>query len=72
MSKFISSGCENKNSRSLVSLFEHINASGVPNFQGCRIRVNEEFNLPLWRSKLKDYDDKVVCEFLVLLYNHIT
>ena len=49
----------------MVKLFEHVNAAGVPNFQCCKIPVCQStLNLAVWRKKLKDYKDKVVCELL--------
>ena len=51
-------------SNRLVSLFEHVHASGVPNYRGCRITVGVKFNMKVWRSKLSSYHDKVVCEYL--------
>ena len=50
----------------LVELYEHVKQSGKYNFEGCRIPVPEskKFNLKLWREKLKDYDDRIVCDYL--------
>ena len=48
----------------MVKLFEHIHASGVPNFQCCRIPLPTKFNMPLWHEKLRNYEDRIVCEFL--------
>ena len=49
----------------MVQLFEHVHASGQPNFRSCRIRVCQEtLNLPLWRKKLEGYKDKIVCDLL--------
>ena len=50
-------------SRSLVELFEHVHASGKYNFQGCRIPVSK-LNMKLWRKRLTNYDDRVVCDYL--------
>ena len=47
-----------------MELFERVHGSGLPNFRGCKIRVGVNFNVELWRSRLKDYEDKVVCEFI--------
>ncbi len=50
---------------SLVALFEHINASKCPNFQLCRIPLpNSKLKLSVWFDKLKDYADKIVCQYL--------
>ena len=54
----------NRDSSGMVKLFEHVHASGIENFRGCRIVVGVHFNMLAWRSKLKDYEDKVVCEYL--------
>ena len=53
-----------RNSSEIVSLFECVHKSGLPNFQGCKIRVGVQFNMKMWRERLEDYEDKVVCEFL--------
>ena len=48
-----------------MALFEHVNASGKPNFQGCRIPLyGSKLNLSVWREKLRSYEDRVVVEFL--------
>ena len=50
---------------SLVALSEHINASGVPNFQLCRIPVvNTNLKMSVWYEKLVQYHDKDVCQYL--------
>ena len=49
----------------LVKLFEHVHASGQPNFQCCRIPVCQpSLNLEVWREKLKGYKDLGVCDLL--------
>ena len=49
----------------IVSLFEVIDASGLPNFQGCRIPLsNSNLRMDVWRERLRDYRDKIVCEYL--------
>ena len=49
----------------LIKLFEHVHASGFPNFQSCRIPVCQpSLNLALWREKLKGYKDEIVCDML--------
>ena len=48
-----------------VKLFEHVHASGRPNYQGCRIPVCQAtMNLSLWRERLKGYKDSAVCDLL--------
>ena len=48
-----------------VKLFERINASGLPNFVMCRIPIpDSSLIISVWREKLQDYHDKVICEFL--------
>ena len=49
---------------SLVALSEHVNASGVPNFQLCRIPVNSNLKMSVWHERLVQYHDKVVCQYL--------
>ena len=52
--------------KDMVELFERVSASGLPNFQGCRIRVpvSRSLNIDLWRKKLGSYEDNIVCDFL--------
>ena len=48
-----------------VKLFEHVHASGRPNYQGCQIPVCQAtMNLSLWRERLKGYKDSAVCDLL--------
>ena len=60
----LSEGCMSV--QGMVELFEVVNGSGLPNFQGCRIPVpaSKKFNMNLWRDKLVSYEDKVICEYL--------
>ena len=49
----------------LVDLFEHIYASGSPNYARCRIPLPySNLNISAWREKLQGYDDVIVCEYL--------
>ena len=48
-----------------VKLFEHVYASGLPNYQRCRIPVCQpSMNLDLWRKRLIGYSDSAVCDLL--------
>ena len=48
-----------------VYLFEHVHASGLPNYQCCRIPVSDgTLNISVWYEKLKGYRDRVVCDLL--------
>ena len=48
-----------------VKLFEHVHASGKPNFQCCRIPVcQSSLNVSVWREKLHGYSDIAVCDLL--------
>jgi hypothetical protein len=47
----------------LVNLFEHVNLSGQPNYQKCRIPVSK-LNIPYWRHRLSSYKDMALCDFL--------
>ena len=61
--KFLVSG-ESVSSQ-LVSLFEHVLASGLPNYRCCRIPVlNSGLKIHVWRERLVDYHDRVLCDFL--------
>ena len=49
----------------MVSLFEIIEASGLPNFQGCRVPLPySKLKISAWRTRLRCYHDKIVCDFL--------
>ena len=49
----------------LVELFEHVYASGSPNFACCRIPVpNSNLNIPRWRALLRGYEDEAICDLL--------
>ena len=49
----------------LVDLFEHVHASGLPNYAYCRIPLpHSNLNISAWREKLKGYEDEIVCEYL--------
>ena len=50
-------------SQDKVKLFEKVHASGVPNFQKCRLRVSQ-LNIKVWQERLEQYDDKIICEYL--------
>ena len=41
-----------------------VEASGVPNFQGCKIVLDTHFNLDNWEKMLLHYHDKAVIQFL--------
>ena len=50
---------------SLVDMFEHVHASGQPNYIACRLPlINSKLNISKWREKLQGYDDVVVCDYL--------
>ena len=38
--------------------------SGVPNYLGCRIPVHSNINVEFFRTHLKNYNDKIICELL--------
>ena len=51
--------------QSHIQLFEHVHASGLPNFKCCRIPVSDAtLNISAWYKKLKGYKDAVVCDLL--------
>lgn len=47
-----------------VHLQHRVLAFGQYNFLGARLPVPSSLNLPLWRSKLRGYDDYAACDFL--------
>ena len=48
-----------------MKLFEHVHASGFPNYQCCRISVcHSSLNVSVWREKLKGYRDVDVVDLL--------
>ena len=49
----------------LVDMFEHVHASGQPNYISCRVPlINSNLNIEKWRERLLGYDDVVVCDYL--------
>jgi hypothetical protein len=54
------------NQENMIKLSEHVRASGQFNFQCCQIPVpaSKNFNMVLWRERLRDYEDKVLCDLL--------
>ena len=49
----------------LVDLFEHVYASGYPNYACCRIPLqNSNLNIARWREMLRGYEDEIICDFL--------
>ena len=52
--------------KEMVELFEIVNGSGLPNFQGCRVQLpaSGSLNIELWRSRLVSYKDSIVCDLL--------
>ena len=53
-----------RSSAEFVELFEMVHSSGQPNYVGCKVKVGTQFNMEMWRRRLQDYEDKVVCEFI--------
>ena len=47
-----------------VRLYDVVSATGLPNFMKARVPVASSLNIPLWRSSLRYYTDKIICEFL--------
>ena len=48
-----------------IELFEHVYASGHANYELCRIPIPySKLNVTVWRDKLTNYHDRVVCEYL--------
>ena len=49
-----------------VKLYEHVKESGQPNFKCCQIpiRAGKKLNIEVWRKKLEEYEDKIICEWL--------
>ena len=40
-----------------------VSYSGKPNYLGCRIQLQSDFNLALWDDKLRAYEDSNVVNF---------
>ena len=58
-------GIRDDTNLAMIDLFEHIHASGSPNYALCRIPIPySSLNIAVWRKKLERYDDKIVCEYL--------
>ncbi len=55
-----------KDERNLYMIQAHglVSKSGLHNFEGVRIPVNSKMVIPLWRSLLANYTDKIIVDFL--------
>ena len=53
-----------KNTQFFLNAHYNVRESGVPNYIGCRIPVNQRMNNEYMRSLLIDYKDKIVCDLL--------
>jgi hypothetical protein len=51
-------------SHDFVSFHAQVAATGRPNYQKARIPVPSKLNVQVWRTSLRDYPDKIICEFL--------
>ena len=45
-------------------LYQKVTESGLYNYEGCRIPLKTNLNVPFFRFMLSDYQDREVCEFL--------
>ena len=52
------------NGKWLYDMHSKVTAFCVPNYKGARIQVPSGLNIPEWRYLLKDYDLKIVWEYL--------
>ena len=41
-----------------------VEASGIPNFMGCKITLTTRLHLEMWEQLLSEYQDKAVVQFL--------
>jgi hypothetical protein len=48
----------------LIKIHEQIRKSCTHNYLGCKIPVQSGINVQFFRSKLVDYHDNIICEFL--------
>ena len=48
----------------LTQIYNKVREKGVPSYRGARIPVPSELNIPEWRYLLKDYDIKILGEYL--------
>jgi hypothetical protein len=48
----------------LIKIHEQIRKSGTHNYLGYKIPVQSGINVHLFREKLVDYHDNIICEFL--------
>lgn len=46
--------CRSSEVHRIVTLFEYIYASGIPNLKGCRVPVNSKMNIPVWQKMVID------------------
>ena len=47
-----------------ISMHNQVFQSGLPNFQGCRLKVPSTFDIELWRGSLVNYNDNIIVDFL--------
>lgn len=48
----------------LLEVASLVSASKLPNYKGLKIPIPSNLNIPVWREKLCDYDDKGIVDFL--------
>lgn len=52
------------NPERFVQLHNTVFALGLPNYKGCRLPLQSNLQIPIWRNYLRNYEDRLVCEFL--------
>ena len=55
---------ESHNIQFLLETHSKVKESGIPNYLGCRIPINDHFNIQFMRSMLIDYADNEICDLL--------
>jgi hypothetical protein len=50
--------------KNTIQVHDLVWQSGVPNYLGCRIPVHSNINVEFFRTHLKNYNDKIICELL--------
>ena len=49
----------------MINLHEKVKQSGKPNYEGCRVVVNDKIKDEFWKRMLVDYNDTAVIDLLI-------
>ena len=55
---------KSQNVEFLLNTHVKVKDSGIPNYLGCKIPINDQMNIQFMKSMLKDYKDEKICDLL--------